>query len=161
MKQPQNDNQLRELFQRVKQSDEPLAPTFDAVLTRSTHESRPAGSRPAGSRRHQIAMGACVVAALLVALFVRTQLDVPPTDGEPSFAEKPTRSMMVPSGSPTDDASEEVFVMIDFDELLRSVDDHLPSADFDAENMSVWSSHTDSLLALNVNVPPSDQNGSQ
>jgi hypothetical protein len=156
MKQPQDDNQLRELLQRVKQADGQHAPTFDSVMTRSAQESQ-----PGGGRRRQLTVGACVVAALLVALFVRTQLDVTPTDGGSSFAVNPTRSMMVPPDASNDNASNEGLVTIDFDELLKSVDDHLPMADFDTEDMSVWSSRTDSLLALNVNVPLSDQNGSR
>lgn len=156
MKQPQDDNLLRELLQRVKQADERLAPTFDAVMTRSIEEVR-----ERRGRRRQLTAGACIVAALLVALLVRSQLAVSPADGKSSIAEKPTRSTTVPSASTNDDASEEVLVTIDFDELLKSVDDHLPMADLDTENMSVWSSSTDSLLALNVNVPLSDQDGSQ
>lgn len=156
MKQPQDDNQLRELLQRVKQADEQRAPTFDAVMTRSMEEVR-----PGHERRRQLTVGVCIVAALLVALFVRAQFDVSSTNDEPTIAKNPTRSVTDPPGSPNDGASEEGLVAIDFDELLKAVDDHLPMAELDSENMSVWSSRTDSLLALNVNVPLSDQDGSQ
>ena len=142
MNQSSDDLRLRELVQRLKRADEQHVPVLDDVLERAV---RPPDRRPARrlARRVALAVMCCTAAALLaVFLFVRLQPDDPVGRSEPRFAENVT-------SAPSDARIED----IDFDHLRRVVDEHfIATKTTNGMGAPVWSSHTESLLAVNLNV---------
>jgi len=133
MKPSLDDLRIRELFQRLKLADEKDAPAIDDAWGRAarTREQRPA-------RRLPLAAVCGAAAALLVAfLFVRSQqVDPIIVDGPPKRA-----------------SQDERVVEIDFDHLRRVVEKHFRAAQTaNGAGVPMWSSRTESLLALNLNV---------
>jgi hypothetical protein len=133
MKPSLDDSRIRELCQRLKRADEKDAPAFDDVWGRAarTWEQRRA-------RRLRLAAVCGAAAALLVAfLFVRLQ------QVDPIIADGPLKVT----------SKDERIVEVDFDRLRRVVEEHFSAAET-ANNVGVpvWSSRTESLLALNLTV---------
>ena len=156
MNQPSTESQLRALLQRVKHADEEVAPPFEAVLNRPVREASPPSSRQSSSRSAQLAIGSCVVVALLVMLFVQLQpRDMDAVD-QSVVTEEPVAPTEFSPVQQDDRAPMENIVGIDFDQLMKVIEKHSGRADAGAGSMSVWSSRTDSLLALNLNVSISE-----
>lgn len=154
MKQSSDDSPVRDLFQRLKDADEQTAPAFDDVLSRPAQKP---GRRPV--RRFQLALAGSV-AALLVAVVVRSQQGSPVVDSGSPVAEDKTAEDKTPAlpdiGPSVTPTPEEHVVEIDFDHLRRVVEEHFDDRSDEALSgtpVAVWSSRTESLLAVNLDVP--------
>jgi hypothetical protein len=145
MNQLPDDAQLREVVQRLKRSDRQHAPKFDDVLSRQARTRSPQGS-PA--LRWAVVCGAAGV--LLAALLIfRSQPNDPTGDPEPSIAKDDAPK------TPTDRPQSQASIDIDFDHLRASVDEHFNETEI--ADRQDWSTQTDSLLALNLNLPPTEE----
>ncbi|MBC8351873.1 MAG: hypothetical protein H8E66_07780 [Planctomycetes bacterium] len=134
-----DDSQMRDAVQRVRDADQRAAPAFDDVLNRavSARTQRPA-------RRLKVVAACCTVLAFAVVLTIRSRQNHPVGDPSPHIALDETPSI------PTADARHEQLLHIDFDHMRRVIDEHYAASDQPASGqMSVWSSRTESLLAVN------------
>lgn len=157
MNQSPDERQLRALLQRAKQADDEAAPTFEEVLNRPMSESHQMLSRPVSPRRAQVTIAVCVVAALLLTLFVRQQPRDSGVDREPNVAENSVRPAESSPVQPDHDVPTAAVVSIDFDELLNVIEQNSDSINACSGNMSVWSSGSDSLLAFTLNASLSEE----
>jgi|GEM_PF-4844433 hypothetical protein len=141
-----DDSQIRELVQRVKRADARRAPDFNDVLERSVPEPN---RRPA--RRLQVAVACCTAATLLIAfLLVRSRFD---DRGGKQQREVVQRIEPLPTkSSPQGDRVEE----IDFDDLRAAVDRYFRNTEAAAVAPD-WSVRTDSLLALKLDIPLTEE----
>ena len=141
-----DDSQIRELVHRVKHADVPRAPDFNDVLERSVQTPN---RRPA--RRLQVAVTCCAAATLLITfLLVRSQFD---DRGGEQRREVVQRIEPVPTkSSPQGDRVEE----IDFDDLRAVVDRYFRNTQAAAVAPD-WSVRTDSLLALKLDIPLTEE----
>ena len=153
MSQSPDESRIREMILRLKRADEQLAPGFDDVLARAVRNS---DRRPA--RRLRLAVVCCTVAALFVAfLSVGLLQDDSGVGSEPRVAEENAPTM------PVAEPREKHVVEIDFDQLRRIVNEHFSDAGSangvataNGVGSPLWSSRTESLLALNLDLslPP-------
>jgi hypothetical protein len=137
MNQFPDDFQIRLLIRRLKQVDEQSVTPFDVVLRNSIRNPR---RRP--TRQLAMVTIGCGVAALLIAFLSihsrhRNLVSQPPLDA--------TRW----NGPPSDRR----LVSVDFDHLRHVLEEHFRAPEStNGASPCVWSSRTESLLALNLNV---------
>ncbi len=147
MSQSTDESRIREMIQRLKHADEQHAPDFDDVLARPVRKLK---RRPA--RRLQLAVVCCTASALLgTILFVQAQQSDPPFDNDLRRA-KDVGSRQ-PIDSTHDRSPQQRVADIDFDHLRRVVEEHCAATEMaNGARVPVWSSRTESLLALNLDV---------
>ena len=145
MKHAPDDPQIRELVQRVKRADEEQAPDFGSVLERPRAEP----SRQTLFRLPLLIAGCAAV--LSIGWFFRRPPDDGNADPGPQIvltidtSEEPAK----PSGTDVD---------IDFDQLRDLVSRHLrETAEYGGHRVPVWSSRTESLLALNFDLSQAEE----
>lgn len=128
-------------MQRLKRADARSVPTFEDVVARPVRKLE-----RRSARRPQLAIACGLAAALFAAFwFVRQQ---------------PTNSVLQPSiqiaddEPPSIDLRNESVAEIDFDQLRRAIEEHFKTTET-ASSLSVplWSSRTESLLAVNLDLP--------
>ncbi|MDA1053591.1 MAG: hypothetical protein O3C40_24350 [Planctomycetota bacterium] len=144
MNQSSDEARIREMVQRLKRVDEQHAPAFADVLGRPVRKP----DRRL-SRRLQLAAACCIAATLLVAFwFVRPPQDDPVVESGVRVAEDASPAMQVIA------PEDERVADIDFDHLRRVIEEHFSAtATTSGAGVPVWTSRTESLLALNLNVP--------
>ncbi len=138
-----DETQIRELMQRLKRADARRVPTFEDVLARPERKPQ---QRP--TRRPQLAIACGLAAAVLVAFwFVRPQQTKPGIEPRTQVAE-----IVAPAPTKTA-APHESVVEIDFDQLRRAIEQHFETTETaSGVAMPLWSSRTDSLLAVNLDL---------
>lgn len=147
MSQSTDESRIRETIRRLKQADTHCAPDFNDVLTRPV---RNAIRRPV--RRLQFAAVCCAAATVLAAiLFVRSQHRGPALAPDPRTATG--SGAQQPVDLARDQWPQQRDLDIDFDRLRRVVEEHCGAAETaTGTQVLVWSSRTESLLALNCDV---------
>jgi hypothetical protein len=138
-----DESQIRELIQRLKHADTQNAPTWEDLLARPIRQPL---RQPA--RRTQLAVACCFATTWLVVFwFIRSQQTTPILEPSAHIAE------VVPPKAPAIVAPHESVAEIDFDRLWKVVEEHFTTTEI-ANSMGVplWSSRTESLLAVNLNV---------
>ncbi len=147
MNQSPNESHIRDLLQRVKQADEEATPAFDEVLNR---DARPATRT--SSRQMAIAF-VCVAASVFFVAFVWQSV-------VRNKSVDPVRQVVEGDGpilsidaSESNDSNQ-----VDFDYLNQLVDDRFAAMNAGNDStptnfgmIRIWSSETESLLALTYN----------
>lgn len=147
MNQSSDDSQIRELVQRLKRTEQRHVPGFEDVLQRSVRQP---DRRPA--RRLQVAVVCCAVTMLLVALlFVRSQF------GDPNGRERPNIAKGNGPGQPADSTQSDSLVEVNFKHIHSAVDDYFRNSEVEAVELPEWTIRTDSLLALNLKIPLTEE----
>jgi hypothetical protein len=142
MNQSSDDSQIRELLQRLKREDERHVPGFEDVLERSVQRQV---RQPA--RRLQVAIGCCAVTSLLIALLlVQSHFDAPNGQGRPNIAESNG------PGRPAEPLQSDTVAEVDIEYFHTVIDEYFGSTEA-AVQVPDWSSRTDSLLAVNLEIP--------
>ncbi len=136
-----DETRIRELMQRLKRADARRVPTFEDVLSRPERKPQP-------TRRPQLVIACRVAAAVLITLaFVRSQQTKPEIQPRIQVAEE------VPPTPTNTAAPHESVVEIDFDRLRRVIEQHFETTETaSGVAMPLWSSRTDSLLAVNLDL---------
>lgn len=135
MNHSQDESRIRALLGRVKQADATSTPAFDELLNRPRPPQR-------WNPRNQIAAACCVAAALMLAVLVGRQTDTKTKNERQPLAEV----------QPAPDAD----LPIDFDLMRRLVDEHFRSPRPANEQLTVWSSNTEILLAVQLDQQQSN-----
>ena len=138
----QDDSRMRELLQRVKDADQQHAPAFENVLHKpaAVHERK----RP---WRLQVAVAGCAALILIVTFASRS--------GRKAIF-NPSPAHMVENDDSNQIDSENRSsqpLEIDFDELHRAIEEYYATSGDEQDNdLTVWSSNSESLLAMNVEL---------
>ncbi len=142
-----DESRLHDLFQQMKQADESGVPDFDRVVSRTIGEQTTFAGRWAIAAVFGIAATLLIVAGLI--LFTRQNSD--PVQGPPDIAEQRGATDPSQPGQQPSRATD-----IDFRHLLQLVAEHFQNLD-KTSSVPVWSSRTESLLAINLNLSVSQE----
>ena len=139
-----DESQIRKLIQRLKHADSQNVPEWEDVLARPVRKPL---RQPA--RRTKLAVACCFATTWLVVFwFIRSQQTKPILEPSTHIAE------VVPPKPPTIVAPHERVAEIDFDRLRSVIEEHFTTTEIASSvGVPLWSSRTESLLAVNLNVP--------
>ena len=134
-----DDQELRDLVQRVRIADEHRIPAFHDVLQRSTDTPN---QLPAW-RGRRILVTCGIVATLTIAILVLSfRGDIARSHNEPNVAKDTRPDQNLPERSYAQD------VDIDFEQLQAMIDEA-----FVTKTIPEWPTRTDTLLAINLEIP--------
>ncbi len=144
---PSDDTRIREMLQRLKSADQQRVPGFEEILNRSA----PTVPRPMFAAW---AVVGCVTLLLVSAVFfIRWPSNVPTIATDPIRNEDHQIDHSVQTRVPDVPISE-----IDFDHFRQVVNDHCrASENTDFSLLPLWTSRTESLLALSSTVSQTEE----
>ena len=153
MNQPNDESQIREMLQRLKSVDKQRAPEFEQLLTRSEPTD------PPDSAVVRWALLSCAAAALIGAfLFIRSQWHDPQMVTDPGGSQSNHHHDSVDRSPPPHPPVAD----IDFDHLHQVVHDHYhPRVTADFAEFPLWTSQTESLLALSSDFSLTEEQSNQ